>query len=70
MVGLFGDRDILVLLLYVFFAAVLLLYIELPVQDHYLKSCVLVEKDKAALLSGEASPDNVVQFIVRDKSVV
>ena len=65
----FRNRNIFKFLLNGFIRSIFLRYFELPMKNQHLKSCVFVQKDKAAFLSGEAPPNNIVESVVSQKSV-
>ena len=66
---LFRNRNIFEFLLNSFIWSIFLGYFELPMKYQHLKSCVFVQKDKTAFLSGKTPPDNIVESVVSQKSV-
>lgn len=69
-VSLFWNGYIFILLLNTFVASVILFDAELPVQNQDFETSILVKENKAAFLSGKASPNDVVQFKISDKGIV
>lgn len=65
----FRNRNIFKLLLNGFIWSIFLWYFELPMKYQHLESCVFVQKDKTAFLSGKTPPDNIVENVISQKSV-
>lgn len=52
-----------------FVGSVFFLGIELTMQDEDLKTCILIEKNKAGIFSGETTIDYAVELIFREESI-
>lgn len=70
MVGFFRERDILILLFYRFIASILLFHVELTMKHQYFEARIFIKKNKAILLSREATPNDVVQLEISDIGII